>query len=62
VADIYDVVLQPGDIGHMFTKPEVSPLSEDYREYSLDRKIYTLLAEMEITISPIKSPSSRGGS
>lgn len=34
MADVYDVVLQLGDIGHMFAKPEVSPLSEDYREYS----------------------------
>jgi hypothetical protein len=34
VAEAYSVVLQLGDIGHLFTKPSVSPLSDDYRQYS----------------------------
>jgi hypothetical protein len=34
VAEVYNVILQLGDIEHLFTKPDVSPLSDDYREYS----------------------------
>ena len=34
MADVYSIVLQLGDIGHLFTKPDMSPLSDDYQEYS----------------------------
>ena len=34
MADAYNIVLRLGDIGHLFTKPDISPLSDDYQEYS----------------------------
>ena len=34
MADAYNIVLRLGDIGHLFTKPDISPLSGDYQEYS----------------------------
>ena len=34
MADAYNIVLELGDIGHLFTKPDISPLSDDYQKYS----------------------------
>lgn len=34
MAEVYDVVLQLSDVEHLFTKPDVSPLSDEYQEYS----------------------------
>jgi hypothetical protein len=34
VAEVYNIVLQLGDIQHLFTKPDLSPLSDDYQAYS----------------------------
>lgn len=34
MAEAYEVVLQLGDIEHLFTKPDLSPLSDAYQAYS----------------------------
>ena len=34
MADAYNIVLRLGDIGHLFNKPDIPPLSDDYHEYS----------------------------
>lgn len=46
MAEAYNVVLQLGDIGHLFTKPDLSPLSDDYQEYSYTSGIEFIADEL----------------
>ena len=46
MAAAYNVVLQLGDIQHLFTKPDVSPLSDDYREYSYTSGLEFIASEL----------------
>jgi hypothetical protein len=46
VAEVYNVILQLGDVEHLFSKPDVSPLSDDYREYSYTSGIEFIANEL----------------
>ena len=49
--NIYEVTLRLTDIGHLFVKPDLSPLSEHYREYNSTSGIEFIAGELRANSS-----------